>query len=151
MIMVEWTIIEIMKNDSIKKMVQEELFEIVGLNNIVEESYLPKLEYLEATIRKLCACTLLGVSPCSRQERLAHGNNLKFIPFGSGRRSCPRVPLAAKMQMYILASLLQSFNWSLLEGEEEHDLSHKNGIALKKMKPFDAIPSQRLPNVNLYM
>ncbi|MFS7936909.1 putative cytochrome P450 superfamily [Helianthus anomalus] len=54
------------------------------------------------------------------------------------------------MMMFTLASLLHSFDWSLPKGEE-HDLSQEVGITLKKVKPFVAIPSQRLPNVSLYV
>nr|XP_043611739.1 carnosic acid synthase-like [Erigeron canadensis] len=78
-----------------------------------------------------------------------NGNNLKFFPFGSGRRICAGIPLAERMQMLILASLLHSFDWSLPTGEE-HDLSEKFGITLRKRKPLMAIPSQRLPDVSLY-
>ncbi|KAI3805619.1 hypothetical protein L1987_28159 [Smallanthus sonchifolius] len=77
-------------------------------------------------------------------------NNLKFVPFGSGRRLCPGIPLAEKMQMFILASLLHSFDWSLPEGEE-HDLSESFGLTLKKSKPLIAVPYQRLPDKSLYM
>ncbi|GKC08754.1 cytochrome P450 76C1-like protein, partial [Tanacetum coccineum] len=70
------------------------------------------------------------------------GNNSKFFPFGSGRRLCPGIPLAEKMQMFILASLLHLFDWSLPKGEE-HDFSERFGITLRKIKPLIAIPSQR--------
>ncbi|KAJ0799860.1 putative cytochrome P450 [Helianthus annuus] len=79
-----------------------------------------------------------------------HGNNLKFFPFGLGRRMCPGVPLAEEMQMFILASLLHSFDWSLPNGEE-HDITESFGISLKKRKPLIAIPYQRLSNASQYM
>ncbi|KAI3523479.1 hypothetical protein L1887_01648 [Cichorium endivia] len=194
--LIEWAMAEIMQNHFIMKRVQEELEEIVGLDNIVEESHLPKLQYLDATIKETfrlhpvvpfilprspsqdCmvggytipkGCTVfLNVWAIHRDphywdnplefnpERFLtnkcdfKGNNLNFFPFGSGRRSCPGVPLAEKMQMYILASLLHSFNWSLPEGEE-HDLSEKFGITLKKKEPLIAVPSQRLPKESLYI
>ncbi|CAH1452736.1 unnamed protein product [Lactuca virosa] len=50
--LIEWAMAEIMQNRDILKRVQEELEEIVGLDNIVEESHLPKLQYLEATIKE---------------------------------------------------------------------------------------------------
>ncbi|KAM0037099.1 putative cytochrome P450 [Helianthus debilis subsp. tardiflorus] len=78
------------------------------------------------------------------------GNNLKYFPFGSGRRMCPGVPLAEKMQKFILASLLHSFNWSLPEGVE-HDLTGSFGLALRKSKQLIAIPYQRFPDASLYM
>ncbi|KAM0037179.1 putative RNA-directed DNA polymerase [Helianthus debilis subsp. tardiflorus] len=67
-------------------------------------------------------------------ERDYHGNNLKFFLFGSGRIMCPGVPLVEKMQMFILASLLHSFHWSLPNGEE-HDITESFDITLRKRKP----------------
>ncbi|KAK1407213.1 hypothetical protein QVD17_38827 [Tagetes erecta] len=60
------------------------------------------------------------------------------------------LPLAEKMLMLILASLLHSFDWSLPKGEE-HDLTEVFGLSLKKRKPLIAIPIQRLYDVSLYM
>ena len=194
--LIDWAMAEIMQNHHIMKRIQEELAEIVGLDNIVEESHLPKLQYLDATIKETfrlhpvvpiltarspsqdCivggytipkGCTVfLNVWSMHRDpkywdnplefnpERFLtnkcdfKGSNLNFIPFGSGRRLCPGVALAEKMQMFILASVLHSFNWSLPEGEE-HDLSEKFGITLKKRESLIAMPSQRLPNESLYM
>ncbi|KAG9144963.1 hypothetical protein Leryth_026823 [Lithospermum erythrorhizon] len=69
------------------------------------------------------------------------GNNFKYLPFG-GRRVCAGIPLAEKMVMYILASLLHSFDWQLPEGEVV-DFSEKFGIVMKKSTPLIAIPIQR--------
>ncbi|KAF5774902.1 putative cytochrome P450 [Helianthus annuus] len=71
-----------------------------------------------------------------------NGNNFKFLPFGSGRRICPGLPLGEKMLVYILASLLHSFEWSLPK-DEEFELSDEFGFVTKKRKPLIAIPSQR--------
>ncbi|XP_023744326.3 geraniol 8-hydroxylase [Lactuca sativa] len=194
--LIEWAMAEIMQNDDIMKRIQEELLQIVGPNKIVEESHLPKLQYLDATIKEIfrlhpvlpfilprspsqdCvvggytvpkgSMVIINVWAIHRDPRYwenplefnperfltnkydSKGSNLNFFPFGSGRRLCPGVPLAEKMQMYILASLLHSFDWSLPKGED-HDLSEKFGITLKKRKPLFAVPSQRLCNVELYM
>ncbi|KAJ9555560.1 hypothetical protein OSB04_010174 [Centaurea solstitialis] len=196
---IEWTMALIMQNHDVMVRVQEELTQVVGANNIVEESDIPKLKYLDATIKESMrlhpvfslvprsssqTCEVGGYTipkgsiiilnawgihrdpqywdnplDFNPERFLDHdgtekydfrGNNLKFIPFGSGRRLCLGVPLAEKMQMYILASLLHSFDWRLPEGEE-HDLSDTYGIMLRKKKPLTAIPSRRLPNINLYM
>lgn len=194
--LIEWAMAEIMQDDNIMKKVQEELLQVVGLNNIVEESHLSKLQYLDAVIKetfrlhpvvpfliprcpsKSCivggytvpkGCTVfLNTWAIHRDSKYwdnplkfdpdrflknnmdYKGNNVSFMPFGSGRRLCPGVPLADKMLMYVLASLLHSFEWSLPKGEE-HDLSEKFGITLQKRKPLIAVPSQRLSNVSLYM
>ncbi|KAK9080529.1 hypothetical protein SSX86_000287 [Deinandra increscens subsp. villosa] len=193
---IEWAMASIMNNHNVMNKVQDELAEIVGLNNMVEESHLPKLKYLNATIRETLrmypvvpfllprssstSCTvggytipkgctiLLNVWSIHRDPRYwdnplefnperflidkwdYNGNNLMYFPFGSGRRLCAGIPLAEKMLMYILASLLHSFNWSLPKGED-HDLTEIFGITLRKKKPLIAIPSQRLSDVSLYM
>ncbi|XP_023756031.1 cytochrome P450 71AU50 [Lactuca sativa] len=78
-----------------------------------------------------------------------NGNNLKFLPFGVGRRICPGISLGEKMLMYILASLLHSFEWSLPK-DEEFELSDEFGLVTKKRKPLIAVPSQRLSDASLY-
>ncbi|KAJ0788965.1 putative cytochrome P450 [Helianthus annuus] len=197
--LIEWVMAEIMMNHQVMNAIQEELAKVVGLNNIVEETHLSQLKYLDTVVKETLrlhpvvpfvlprspsqdcvvggytipkGCTVfLNVWSIQRDPRywdkplefyperfLSYesskkcdykGNNLKFFPFGSGRRLCAGLPLAEKMTLFILASLLHSFNWSLPKGEE-HDLSEKVGITLKKVKPLTLIPSQRLPNASLY-
>ncbi|VVA39462.1 PREDICTED: flavonoid [Prunus dulcis] len=50
--MMEWVMTELMQNPEEMRKVQEELTEIVGLNNLVEEFHLPKLHYLDAVIKE---------------------------------------------------------------------------------------------------
>ncbi|KAL5746101.1 hypothetical protein ACOSP7_027247 [Xanthoceras sorbifolium] len=71
------------------------------------------------------------------------GNNFNFLPFGSGRRMCPGIRMAEKMLLYVLATLLHSFEWKLAEGTEV-DLSDKCGLALMKKEPLIAIPAAKL-------
>ncbi|XP_026380438.1 geraniol 8-hydroxylase-like isoform X3 [Papaver somniferum] len=77
------------------------------------------------------------------------GNNFDYIPFGSGRRICAGTPLAERMLIYVLASLLHSFDWKLPEGGNL-DLTEKFGIVLKKATPLVAIPTPRLSNLDFY-
>ncbi|GMP95982.1 hypothetical protein CsSME_00044827 [Camellia sinensis var. sinensis] len=195
--MVEWVMTEIMHNPELMKKVQEELSDIVGMNNFVEESHLPKLLYLDAVVKETFrlhpalpllvprrpsqSCVVGGYTipkgtrvflnvwaiqrdpdfwdnPSEfRPERFLGddnkwdytGNNFQYLPFGSGRRICAGIPLAEKMVMYVLASLLHSFNWHLPEGEEL-DLSEKFGIVIKKETPLIAIPTQRSSDLNFY-
>ncbi|KAL0285465.1 UNVERIFIED_CONTAM: cytochrome [Sesamum angustifolium] len=78
-----------------------------------------------------------------------NGNSFHYLPFGSGRRVCAGLPLAEKMVMYLLASLLHSFEWKLLDGETV-DMLDTFGIVLRKTTPLLAIPSPRLSAPNLY-
>ncbi|KAL3331192.1 hypothetical protein AABB24_034812 [Solanum stoloniferum] len=194
---VEWVMSELLNNPEIMSKVQQELKHVVGMNNIVEESHLPNLHYLDAvlkeTLRLHPALPLLlpkrpsqsaivggytipegtkvflnvyaihrdpqvWESPLEFQpERfLRHstnfdyaGNNMKYLPFGSGRRICAGLPLAEKMVMFMLASLLHSFDWKLPEGEKV-DLSEGFGLVIKKSERLFAIPTPRLPNFDLY-
>lgn len=195
--MAEWVMAEIMNNPELMKKVQEELSNVVGTNNIVNESHLPNLHYLDAVVKETfrlhpalpllvpwCpsqSCIVAGYtipkgtkvllnvwaihrdpkfwdSPLEfKPERFLsetskwdyYGNNFQYFPFGSGRRICAGIPLAEKMLMHVLASLLHSFNWNLPKGEEV-DLSEKFGLVIKKKTPLIAIPTQRLSNLKLY-
>eukprot|EP00262_Sarcandra_glabra_P010716 TRINITY_DN260_c0_g2_i1.p1 TRINITY_DN260_c0_g2~~TRINITY_DN260_c0_g2_i1.p1 ORF type:complete len:528 (-),score=40.98 TRINITY_DN260_c0_g2_i1:282-1865(-) len=77
------------------------------------------------------------------------GNDCRYLPFGAGRRICVGLPIAEKMMMHNLASLLHSFDWLLLEGTKL-DFSEKFDFAMKKATPTIAIPTPRLCDPNLY-
>ncbi|GJY83607.1 geraniol 8-hydroxylase-like protein [Tanacetum coccineum] len=49
------------------------------------------------------------------------GQHYEFIPFGSGRRKCPGMPLAHRMLSLIVASLVYHFDWELPYAKEEMD------------------------------
>ncbi|KAL2238086.1 cytochrome P450 93A3-like [Sesamum indicum] len=194
---VEWAMAEIFHNSQVMRTVQQELDDVVGLNDIVEESHMPKLHYLNAVIketfrlhppaplllpRRPSQSTVLGGYTIPKGSRVIlnvwsnykdpqvwenplefkperflndtykwdyMGNNFHYLPFGSGRRLCPGLPLAERMVMYLLASFLHSFDWRLPEGENL-DLTEKFGLVMKKSKPLVAIPSLRLPDLNMY-
>ncbi|XP_051130120.1 cytochrome P450 76C2-like isoform X5 [Andrographis paniculata] len=78
------------------------------------------------------------------------GNNFQFLPFGSGRRMCAGLPLAERMLMYFLASLVHSFDWKL-PNDQKLDMSERFGMILRKSVPLVAIPNARLFDSNLYM
>ncbi|CAN4127550.1 unnamed protein product [Withania somnifera] len=77
------------------------------------------------------------------------GNDMKYLPFGSGRRICAGLNLAEKMLMFILASFLHSFDWKLPVGKNV-DLTEGLGLVIKKSERLFAIPTPRLPNSQLY-
>ncbi|TKY50553.1 steroid 17alpha-monooxygenase or 17alpha-hydroxyprogesterone aldolase [Spatholobus suberectus] len=70
------------------------------------------------------------------------GRHFEFIPFGSGRRMCPAMPLASRVLPLALGSLLHSFDWVLPDGlkPEEMDMTEGLGITLRKAVPLKAIP-----------
>ncbi|XP_027364843.1 cytochrome P450 76A1-like [Abrus precatorius] len=70
------------------------------------------------------------------------GHHFEFIPFGSGRRMCPAMPLASRVLPLVLGSLLHAFDWVLPDGlKPEHmDMTEGMGITLRKAVPLKAIP-----------
>jgi cytochrome P450 len=71
------------------------------------------------------------------------GRHFEFIPFGSGRRMCPAMPLASRVLYLALGSLLLSFDWILPDGlkPEDMDMTEKIGITLRKSVPLKVIPT----------
>ncbi|CAM8901117.1 unnamed protein product [Rhodiola kirilowii] len=78
------------------------------------------------------------------------GHDLKYIPFGCGRRICPGLPLAERSLMYTLATFLHCFNWEVPEGVKI-DMAEAFRLILKKKKPLVAIPRPRLANASLML
>ena len=68
------------------------------------------------------------------------GRNYELIPFGSGRRLCPGYPLAMRMLLLMLGSLVNCFDWKLQGGikVEEMDMDDKFGLTLEKAQPMIA-------------
>ncbi|KAL8552615.1 hypothetical protein ACS0TY_001342 [Phlomoides rotata] len=77
------------------------------------------------------------------------GNDFSYIPFGSGRRICAGIPMAERLVMFSLASLLHSFHWKMPHGDKL-EISEKFGIVLKKRLPLVAIPLPRLSDPQVY-
>ncbi|XP_038907013.1 flavonoid 3'-monooxygenase CYP75B137-like [Benincasa hispida] len=78
-----------------------------------------------------------------------YGSDFRYFPFGSGRRNCAGISMAERMVMYLLATLLHSFDWKLKEGKKI-EIEEKFGIVLKMKKPLVLIPTPRLSNPTLY-
>ncbi|CAO2206973.1 unnamed protein product [Urochloa humidicola] len=70
------------------------------------------------------------------------GKDYEFIPFGSGRRMCPGVPMAERVVPLVLASLLHAFEWRLPDGvsAEQLDLSEKFTTVNVLAVPLKAVP-----------
>ncbi|GJN03724.1 hypothetical protein PR202_ga21200 [Eleusine coracana subsp. coracana] len=68
--------------------------------------------------------------------------DFEFIPFGSGRRICPGVPIVERVLPHILVSLLHAFEWKLPNGmsAEQLDVSEKFTTANVMAVPLKAVP-----------
>ncbi|KAF5465292.1 hypothetical protein F2P56_015312 [Juglans regia] len=80
-----------------------------------------------------------------RSDIDVRGQNFELIPFGSGRRICPGLPLAIRMIHLMLGSLIHSFDWKLEDGVSTEDLNmeEKFGITLQMAHPLRAVPILR--------
>ncbi|KAI7733798.1 hypothetical protein M8C21_012549 [Ambrosia artemisiifolia] len=70
------------------------------------------------------------------------GRDFEFIPFGAGRRMCPRLLLADIMLHLMLGCLIHKFDWKIKGGirAQYMDMTDKFGFTLKKNMPLMAIP-----------
>ncbi|XP_015892303.3 xanthotoxin 5-hydroxylase CYP82C4 isoform X1 [Ziziphus jujuba] len=72
--------------------------------------------------------------------------NFEYIPFGSGRRSCPGISSAMQMVPLILGRLLQGFNIHTPMNEPV-DMTEGQGLTMAKAKPLLVMLNPRLSNV----
>ncbi|KAK6158028.1 hypothetical protein DH2020_005342 [Rehmannia glutinosa] len=57
---IEWVMADLLCHPKVMDKVQQELNEVVGLNNIVEEFHIPKLEYLNAVLKETLRVRPIG-------------------------------------------------------------------------------------------
>ena len=71
------------------------------------------------------------------------GRNFELLPFGGGRRICPRLPLVMKILHLVLGTFIHSFDWKLENGikTEEVDMEDKLGLNLEMAHPLRVVPS----------
>ncbi|GMI94040.1 ferulic acid 5-hydroxylase 1, CYTOCHROME P450 84A1 [Hibiscus trionum] len=74
------------------------------------------------------------------------GGNFEFIPFGSGRRSCPGMQLGLYALDLAVGHLLHCFTWGLPDGMKpsELDMSDEFGLTAPRATRLYAVPKKRL-------
>ncbi|KAI9180349.1 hypothetical protein LWI28_003825 [Acer negundo] len=74
------------------------------------------------------------------------GSDFEYIPFGSGRRSCPGMQLGLYTFELCMANLLHSFNWVLPDGMKPSELNMEDlfGLTTPRAVQLVAVPSYRL-------
>lgn len=74
------------------------------------------------------------------------GSNFEYIPFGSGRRSCPGMQLGLYALDLAVANLLHCFTWELPDGMKpsEIDTSDVFGLTAPRATRLIAVPNLRV-------
>ncbi|PIA55962.1 hypothetical protein AQUCO_00700344v1 [Aquilegia coerulea] len=74
------------------------------------------------------------------------GNNFEFIPFGSGRRSCPGMQLGLHATELAIAHLVHCFSWELPNGMKPSQLDMMDvfGLTAPRATRLVAVPISRL-------
>lgn len=78
------------------------------------------------------------------------GQNFEYIPFSSGRRSCPGATFGLQVVSLTLARLLQGFDLSAAaaatteDGGGAVDMSEGLGVALPRLNPLQIMIKPRL-------
>ncbi|MED6162448.1 hypothetical protein PIB30_070538 [Stylosanthes scabra] len=84
------------------------------------------------------------------------GNNFELLPFGTGRRGCPGMPLAMRELPAIIGALVQCFNWKmfdpkgkLLDHGTPIDMDEQPGLTVPRAHDLICIPVARLNPIPL--
>ncbi|KEH38561.1 cytochrome P450 family protein [Medicago truncatula] len=171
---IEKAMAELIHNPNAMSKLKEELQQIIGIGNPIDESDITRLPYLQAVVKETLRLhpsaplllprkakidvkikgyiipqgaqilinewamgrnpniwdnpTLFSPERFLGSEINFKGQHYQFIPFGSGRRICPGMPLAIRMLHTMLGSLINSFDWKLENGDRDID------------QPLQAIP-----------
>lgn len=184
----EWIMTELLCNPKEMKRAQIEMDQVLGKDELVEESQITKLQYLQAIVKEAMRLHPAGpfLVPHKAQKSIqfcdyvvpknstiwvniwsighdpnvwsepelfspkrflekeidVKGRHYEIIPFGSGRRICPGLPLAHRMLHLMLANLLHSFNWKYINevGPNAISLEERFGLTLQKAEALQAIP-----------
>ncbi|CAI0455244.1 unnamed protein product [Linum tenue] len=130
-------------NGRVLRKAQEEVRQVYRGNQNVDESNLHELKYLDLVIKESLrlhpALPLLfpresreKVEICGYEipesERFLdcsinyRGSDFEFIPFGAGRKMCPRLLYATAIVKLTLANLLYHFDWKVPDGIKPENL-----------------------------
>ncbi|VAH00493.1 unnamed protein product [Triticum turgidum subsp. durum] len=74
------------------------------------------------------------------------GGCFQFLPFGSGRRSCPGMALGLYSLELVIAQLAHGFNWALPDGKKPSklDMGDIFGLTAPRATRLWVVPTPRL-------
>ncbi|KAG5594782.1 hypothetical protein H5410_036014 [Solanum commersonii] len=151
---VEWALAEMLNQPKLMQRTVEELHTVVGMNRLVQESDLPRLNYYFIPKGSVVLLSRLGLgrNPIIWEDPLKFkperqlikedggevvltNSKLRLLSFSFGRRGCPGVKLGSTITTMLLAMLLHGFSWSLPPNTPCNDL-----IESSKTDHFGSLP-----------
>ncbi|XP_031132345.1 cytochrome P450 CYP736A12-like [Ipomoea triloba] len=74
------------------------------------------------------------------------GKHFEYLPFGSGRRSCPGMQLGITTVRLVVAQLIHCFDWDLPNGmlPKDLDMTEHFGVVVSRAKNLIAVPKYKL-------
>ncbi|KAH0894389.1 LOW QUALITY PROTEIN: hypothetical protein HID58_056818, partial [Brassica napus] len=161
--LLEWTMTELMRHPKCMKKLQDEIRSVQPHYSYVSEKEAEKMNYLNVMIKEaLRLHPPVQINVWAIQREIAtwgpdadefrperhldslldfHGNDQKYIPFGSGRRKCPGIGLAIALAEVTLANLVNRFDWRIEVGplgDDKHYLDEASSIDVCRKFPLFA-------------
>uniref|UniRef100_M4E8T4 Cytochrome P450 n=1 Tax=Brassica campestris TaxID=3711 RepID=M4E8T4_BRACM len=146
-----WAMTELARNPKLMKKVQSEIRDNLGNNKeTITEEDIDKVPYL-----KMFKASAIGRDPKLwtnpeefNPERFIdkpvdyRGQHFEFLPFGSGRRMCPGMPMGMAIVELGLLNLLYFFDWSLPDGMtiDDIDMEEAGTLTIVKKVPLKLVP-----------
>ncbi|CAN1342411.1 Nicotine N-demethylase CYP82E3 [Linum perenne] len=135
------------------ELAQQELDAKVGRTRIVQPSDIDNLVYIQAIVKETLRlypaapvgvpheaiedCSINGYSIPKKTRIFTNlSSQFEYIPFGSGRRSCPGMGFALQVMNLTVARLLQGFSITTLRNEAV-DMGEGIGLTLPKAIPLE--------------
>nr|GMC64160.1 cytochrome P450 CYP736A12-like [Ipomoea batatas] len=164
---IDWIMAELLRNPQVLKKVQQELGKSFRLHPLgplliprearedstVDGFHIPKKARIIVNVWSIGRDPNVWVDPekfilerfegCNIDYR---GSNFEFIPFSSGRRSCPGLQLGITVVRLVVAQLVHCFDWELPNGmlPEELDMTEEFSLVMPRAKHLIAVPHYRL-------
>ncbi|CAI9106160.1 OLC1v1005236C2 [Oldenlandia corymbosa var. corymbosa] len=86
-----------------------------------------------------------------QKEDIGVGNQgYNLLPFGLGRRSCPATNSTKRLLTFVLGAMIQAFEFNLVNGVENVDMTPGNGVIMAKSNPLEVFIRPRQITVQTF-